>query len=130
MYTIHEVCKKLEMSPHTVRHYTDINLIPFVHRDMHGNRVFTEESLHWLQAAKSLRGSGMSLKEVKFYFDLCLKGEQTFEERCLILEDLRDRVKKELQEMSYRLECIENKIEHCKDIRDNKCVDDCNPLNW
>lgn len=130
MYTVKQVCEKLDMSPHTVRHYTDVNLIPFVKRDDHGNRLFDENAMHWLSAAKKLRASGMSIKEVDYYFQLCLKGEETFDERYKILQALRNKVQKELEETQVRLLCIEDKLQHCINIKENKSVDDCNPLNW
>ncbi len=36
--------------------------------DSNGNRLFDEESLHWLQGAKFLRASGLSIPEIRHYF--------------------------------------------------------------
>lgn len=95
-----------------------------------GLTIFDENAMHWLSAAKKLRASGMSIKEVDYYFQLCLKGEETFDERYKILQALRNKVQKELEETQVRLLCIEDKLQHCINIKENKSVDDCNPLNW
>ena len=42
-YTVKEVSERVNLSPHTVRYYTDQGLIPTLQRDEKGNRVFTDE---------------------------------------------------------------------------------------
>lgn len=42
------------MSVHTVRYYCDCSLVPNLKRDKSDNRIFDEESLNWLKAAKFL----------------------------------------------------------------------------
>lgn len=44
MYTIDEISKLLDMSKHTIRYYTDLNLVPSLQRDKNGNRIFDEDS--------------------------------------------------------------------------------------
>ena len=42
---------------------------------------FDEESINWLHAVTFLRASGMSIPEIRHYFDLYLKGTSTIRER-------------------------------------------------
>ena len=65
-YTIKDVCKKLNLTVHTVRHYCDSGLVPNLRHDKNGNRIFDEESINWLQGAKFLRASGLSDKIAHF----------------------------------------------------------------
>lgn len=130
MYTIKQVCEKLNMTAHTVRHYTDMEMIPSLQRDKNGNRLFDEEAVNWLLAAKFLRESGMSIKEIKVYFQLCLEGDKTFAQRYEILKKLHQQILEELKNVQSRLECVADKLNHCKEIKEGKCEDDCNPLNW
>lgn len=130
MYTIKQVCEQLNMTPHTVRHYTDMGIIPSLQRDKNGNRLFDEESVNWLLATKFLRESGMSIQEIRHYFDLCLEGDQTFDERYEILTQLHRKLLAEQKNVQSRLECVADKLNHCKEIKKGKCRDDCNPLNW
>ena len=129
-YTIKNVCEKLNLTIHTVRHYCDMGLVPNLKRDEQGNRIFDDESLNWLQAAAFLRASGLSIPKIKHYFDLCLQGDSALEQRYEILQNLKQKTEEEYLAARYRLECITQKTEHYRDILDGKCPDDCNPLNW
>ena len=129
-YTIKDVCEKLNLTPHTVRHYCDNGLVPNLRRDAAGNRIFDEESLNWLQAAVFLRAAGMPVHEVRCYFLLCQKGEEALPERVKILESLQKQAETEMRQAQARFECLTRKLAHCRDIMDGKCPDDCNPMNW
>lgn len=130
LYTIKQVCEKLNLTSHTVRHYTDSGLVPYIKRDKNGNRLFDDKDLNWLLVAKFLRESGMSIKEIKSYFDLCIMGFSTFQKRFEILKKLQAQTEEELNKIQFRQKCINEKIKHCEDILNGKCIDDCNPLNW
>lgn len=129
-YKIKDVMEQLGMTVHTVRHYCDNGLVPNLKYDKNGNRIFDEESINWLTCARFLRSSGMSVSEIRHYFELCLKGESTFDERLEILRQLEQKTAEELEKTKNRYACIQEKIKHCEDIKAGKCEDDCNPLNW
>lgn len=129
-YTIKDVMNQLDMSVHTIRHYCDNGLVPNVQYDKNGYRIFDEESINWLKCARSLRNSGMSIPEIKYYFDLCTEGTSTFDERHEILKQLAEKTAAQLEAAEYRNQCIQNMLKHCEDIKAGKYIDDCNPLNW
>lgn len=129
-YTIKSVCEQLNLTVHTVRHYCDMGLVPNLTHDKNGNRIFDEESLHWLQAACFLRASGLSIPEIHTYFELCQKGISTISERQDILIRLQKQAQADLESAQARLECLSDKIALCQDVMDGKREDDCNPLNW
>lgn len=129
-YTIKDACKKLDLTVHTVRHYCDTGLVPNLRHDKNGNRIFDDESINWLQAAKFLRASGLSIPEIRHYFDLCQQGISSIQERTSILIKLRDRSQKELEMMQLRIDCLTDKIEQCQNVIDSNGTDDSNPLNW
>lgn len=129
-YTIKDVCKKLNLTVHTVRHYCDMGLVPNLRHDKNGNRIFDEESINWLQAAKFLRASGLSIPEIRHYFTLCKQGNTTIRERQEILINLRTESQKKLEEMQMHIDCLSDKISHLQNVMDSDGVDDCNPLNW
>lgn len=129
-YTIQAVCKKLNLSVHTVRHYCDSGLVPNLERDAHGNRIFDDQSVNWLQAAVFLRASGLSVAEVRHYVSLCQEGEDTIQQRYQILLPLQEKTETEQKMLQRRLDCIRQKTAHCRDIMNGLCDDDCNPLNW
>ena len=129
-YTIKDMCKKLDLTVHTVRHYCDMGLVPNLRHDKNGNRIFNEESLNWLQAAKFLRASGLSIPEIRHYFTLCQQGSASLQERMNLLIQLKTQSQKELESMQIRIDCLTDKINHIQDIIDSDGEDDCNPLNW
>lgn len=129
-YTIKDMCRKLDLTVHTVRHYCDMGLVPNLRHDKNGNRIFNEESLNWLQGAKFLRASGLSIPEIRHYFALCQEGKSSIQERQSILIHLKEQSQKELEAMQARINCLTNKIDHFQDIMDSDGEDDCNPLNW
>ena len=128
--TIKDVCKKLNLTVHTVRHYCDMGLVPNLRHDKNGNRIFDEESLNWLLGAKFLRASGLSIPEIRHYFTLCQMGKSTLKERMDILIRLKSESEKELLELQNRIDCLSDKISQCQNIIDADEVDTCNPLNW
>lgn len=129
-YTIKDMCQKLNMTVHTVRHYCDMGLVPNLRHDKNNNRIFDEESLNWLQGAKFLRASGLSIPEIRHYFSLCQMGKSTIKERAEILIRLKSESEKELVALQRRIACLSDKIAHCQDAIDADGEDDCNPLNW
>ncbi len=129
-YTIKDMCKKLNLTVHTVRHYCDMRLVPNLRHDKNGNRIFDEESLNWLQAAKFLRASGLSISEIHHYFSLCQMGKSSLLERTEILKKLKSESEKELIELKQRIDCLADQIAHCQHIIDTDGEDDSNPLNW
>ncbi len=129
-YTIKNVCQKLNLTVHTVRHYCDMGLVPNLRHDKNGNRIFDEESLNWLQGAKFLRASGLSIPEIRHYFSLCQMGKSSIKERENILIKLKSESEKELAELQHRIDCLSDKIAQCQNVIDADGEDVCNPLNW
>lgn len=129
-YTIKDVCQKLNLTVHTVRHYCDMGLVPNLQHDKNGNRIFDEESINWLQGAKFLRASGLSIPEIRHYFSLCQIGKSSIKERADILIKLKSESEKELAELQRRIDCLDDKIAQCQKVIDIDGEDDCNPLNW
>ena len=99
-------------------------------RSKHGNRVFDDESLNWLICIRFLRESGMSLSDIKHYFELCLAGSKTLPERYEILEALLEQSERELEMIQKRTKCIQSKVIQCKRALSGEIPDDCNPINW
>ena len=130
MYTVKEISKLLNMSEHTVRYYTDMGLVPTLKRDKNGNRLFDENSKNWLIGIKNLRGSGMSIKAVKDYVDLCLLGESTLEKRYEIIIEQKMQLEKQLKEMNERYNYITNKANWYLDIMNHRIPDNSDPGTW
>ena len=130
MFTIKEVMARLGMTIHTVRHYCDKGLVPNLQYDKNGNRLFDEESLNWLQAAQFLRKSGLTLADIKHYFDLCQLGIASVDERHQIIKNLTAQAEKDLADAQYRYDCLVRQEAIFSDIKAGKIADSTNPLTW
>ena len=102
-YSVKEISEKLDISPHTVRYYSDKGLIPTVQRDEHGRRVFTEECVGWFETIHCLRACGMSINDVKAYVDLCRRGVSTASERLHIIEHYAHVARQQLLDAPRRI---------------------------
>lgn len=129
-YTIKHVCTELNMTVHAVRYYCDMGLVPNLRYDKNSNRLFDAESINWLRAVGFLRGSGMSIAQIKHYFALCLQGSATLEERKDILVQLQQQSEAELAAAQERVLCLGEKITSLQEAIEGKHPDDCNPMNW
>lgn len=130
MYTVKEVAKLLNLTEHTIRYYTDKDLVPSVKRDKNNNRLFDEDSINWLTGIKYLKATGMSLEDIKEYVDLCLKGDSTVPERYEIILKQKSIAEVQLEEAEKRVEYMKQKVKHYSDIVNNKIQDDTNPGQW
>ena len=87
LYSMKEVCKTRNLSYDTLKYYCNEGLVPNVKRDKNNYRVFDDKDLAWLDTLACLKRCGMSIKEIKEYMLLCLKGEVSIPRRKEILND-------------------------------------------
>ncbi|HBS91433.1 MAG TPA: MerR family transcriptional regulator [Erysipelotrichaceae bacterium] len=130
MYSVKQISKKLNLSEHTIRYYTDLGLVPSLIRDKNGHRLFDEQSVNWLIGIKNLRGSGMSIQAVKEYVDLCLQGEKTLEQRYRVILQQKNIIEKQMTEVQAQYQYMTNKVKWYEDIMNHKIEDNSNPGNW
>ena len=127
-YTVKQISEIMGMSEHTIRYYTDLNLLP-VKRDSANRRIFDEESINWLMGIKCLKGCGMSIEDIKKYGDLCLIGDETLIERREIMKKQLEIAKQNLENAKEILKYVKKKVAHYDDVIAGKIADDTNPNN-
>jgi DNA-binding transcriptional MerR regulator len=111
-YTIKQAAEKVNLTVYTLRYYDKEGLLPFMERDNVGNRLFTENNVEWLEMICCLKNTGMSLRQIKQYIQLCMQGDATLEVRRQILMEHRQGVLDQIDELNRNLERIDYKIEH------------------
>ncbi|EHJ01921.1 MULTISPECIES: MerR family transcriptional regulator [unclassified Clostridium] len=111
-YSIAEVSEKTHLTPHTLRYYEKEGLLPFVERSDSGNRNFKEEDLEMLELICCLKNTGMPLKKIKDYIQLCIQGNSTVEIRREIFLKHREDVLNQMAELQKNLDKINCKIDH------------------
>lgn len=68
--TIREVSVQYGVTPDTLRYYEKMGMIPPVHRNESGIRDYTAEDLRWVELAKCMRASGLSVEAMVQYVQL------------------------------------------------------------
>lgn len=130
MYTVREVAKIVDLTEHTVRYYTDNGLVPNVQRDINNNRLFDDESLNWLSAAKFGKKCSMSIKDIKRFVDLSMEGVSTVQERYEIIVKQKAIALTQLAETKRSIEYLERKEKHFLQIIRDLIPDNTNPAEW
>lgn len=119
-YSIAEVAEKTHLTAHTLRYYEKEGLLPFVNRSDSGNRDFKDTDLEWLELICCLKNTGMSVKNIKEFIGLCLKGDDTLDVRREIFIAHREEVINQMAKLQKNLDKINYKINYydctCKKI--------------
>lgn len=109
MYSMKEVCKKLDMSYDTLKFYCNAGLIPNVQRDKNNYRIFDERTVAWISSLQCLKKCGMSIKDMKTYLNLCLQGESSIPERKKMLSVQKEMLLKQIEEINQSVDYIDFK---------------------
>jgi DNA-binding transcriptional MerR regulator len=111
-YTIKQASEKTSLSPHVLRYYENEGLLPGVARGRNGARRYSEGDLEGLALVCCLKNTGMTIKQIKNFVELSLKGEGTLRERCELLREHKGHVEDQIREMQRHLEKVRGKIEY------------------
>lgn len=108
-YTVCEVAKRLNLSPHTIRFYAKEGLLTFVDRVQNGNRIFKESDFERLFIIASLKRAGMSIKQIREFTVLCDQGDSSIAQRLQIIIDQRAKVEEQITELQDALDVLKYK---------------------
>ena len=110
-YTINQVATMFDISAYTIRFYDKEGLLPFVSRNKSGNRDFTESDLNLFKIIYCLKSTGMLIKDIKKYIDLCMEGTDTIDIREKLLIEHRKGIIQQMDALKENLSLIDAKIE-------------------
>lgn len=79
--TVGEMAKILDIPASTLRYYDKEGLLPFVERSPGGIRMFRDSDIEWLRVIGCMKKAGMSIKDIRQYIELALKGDDTIKLR-------------------------------------------------
>ncbi len=109
--SIAEVSQETGLSAHTLRYYErDGLLLSPVDRSTSGHRRYSAQDITWITLLTKLRSTGMPIREVKKYAELVRSGHGNEAERLDLLKAHRERVERQLAEVSAHLRAIDHKI--------------------
>jgi DNA-binding transcriptional MerR regulator len=111
VYTIKQVSEKTSLPPHVLRYYENEGLLPSISRSRNGVRRYSDEDLEWIGLICCLKNTGMSIKQIKSFVELSVKGDKTLKQRVEMLQEHRKNVEAQIQEMHLHLKKVTCKIE-------------------
>jgi DNA-binding transcriptional MerR regulator len=109
-YTISQVAEKMGVTVPTLRYYDNEGLLPFLDKKPDGTRVFKDEDFQGLAIITCMKNSGMPIKDIKKYMDLCEQGDTSLQERLEIFFERKEAVQKQMEELNKVMETINHKI--------------------
>lgn len=113
-YTVGQAAKRMGVTVPTLRYYDKEGLLPFLGRKQNGTRVFREEDFGWLDIINCMKNSGLAIKDIRKYIDLCMAGDETLEERLQIFLQRKQDVLQQLRVLEDTIKTIDHKIDYYK----------------
>lgn len=113
-YSIGEVSSILNLPVSTLRYYDKEGLLNNVERTQGGIRLFKDEDIAHLNMLECLKKTGMSLKDIKLFFDWCAEGDSTIGNRYQMFLNQKAEIESQIQELQHTLDVINYKCEYYK----------------
>ena len=107
MYTMKQVCQKLDMTYETLKYYCKEGLIPNVKRDNNNYRIFDDNNVNWISSLTCLKKCGMSIQDMKKYLGLCLQGSSSIPERKEMLAIQKELLTQKINELKESIDFID-----------------------
>lgn len=114
-YSISEVSKLTGIPISTLRYYDNQHLLPNLQRLHSGYRIFTEADIENLKIITCFKNTGMSLSDIKQYFQLVAMGDSTLTKRYQMMLDRRKTVEDQIKFLENQLKLVDKKINYYKD---------------
>ena len=109
--TIAQAAEQTGLTTHTLRYYErDGLMLASVDRSPSGHRRYTDRDLTWIEMITRLRSTGMPMRDVRRYAALVRAGDGNEAERLDLLKTHRERVERQLAEVTGHLRAIDHKI--------------------
>lgn len=120
LYSMKQTCEKTGLTYDTLKFYCNEGLIPNVKRNKSNHRVFDDNDINWIKSLSCLKKCGMSIIEMKQYLKLCLKGQDSIEERQEILNAKLDELEQKKKEIQESIDFVRWKKNFYKDVLSGK----------
>ncbi|MCD2256893.1 MerR family transcriptional regulator [Lactobacillus sp. CC-MHH1034] len=109
-YKIGDFAKLVGLTTFTLRYYENEGLIQ-PHRNRNGRRFYTTQDSRWVGFLLHLKGTGMTMTELKQYVQLRAQGDQTIAQRKALLRQVQTRCRNEIAERKANLTILNHKID-------------------
>lgn len=102
MSTIGEVAEYFDLPISTLRYYDKEGLFPNMKRTS-GIRVFTDIEIGTLHMIECMKRSGMEIKDIKDYMQMCQEGPETYEKRGALFAEKQKILEAEVKKLEKYL---------------------------
>ena len=109
VYTVGEMARMLGVPASTLRYYDKEGLLPFVERSSGGIRMFRESDAEWLRIITCMKKAGMSIRDIRAYIDLALRGDDTIDARLAMFRRQREALRAQMEELEHTMQTVEYK---------------------
>lgn len=114
--TIKEVAEITGISADTLRYYERIGIIPHVQRTASGLRDYNDTNIHWIEFAKCFKKAGIQLEGIIEYMNLAMLGKETENARRAILEETKETIALQIEELGECLKSVQFKLDNYYNI--------------
>jgi len=108
-YSIGDFAKAVGLSAPTLRYYENEGLIE-PHRLANGRRYYEAADISWVKFLLHLKGTGMSISELKQYVVWRAAGDQTIPQRLELLKQVKADFLVQFTEVQHHLQILNDKI--------------------
>lgn len=108
-YSIGEIATISNIAISTLRYYDKEGLFPTIARGNGGIRTFTETEIEIIKMIDCLKATGMSIKDIKQFFDWCQEGDSSLQNRLDMFQDRLAVVNKQMEELQKTKDTIQFK---------------------
>ena len=108
MYTIGQISEMFNIPVSTLRYYDREGLFPNMKRESN-IRKFDDSEIETLRIIECLKKSGMEIKDIRRYMELCSKGSSTYAERKALFEKQRESGEGEIARLEKTLNMLKFK---------------------
>jgi DNA-binding transcriptional MerR regulator len=113
-YTISQIAEIFHLEPHTLRYYEKEGILS-PNKSEKGIRIYSDSDIEQLEMVCCLKNTGMPIKDIRKYFELCAQGDQTVAQRLEIFTEQRQHILDEMEDLKKHLAKIECKIKCYKE---------------
>ncbi|WP_318765418.1 MerR family transcriptional regulator [Lactiplantibacillus carotarum] len=108
-YSIGDFAQAVGLTAPTLRYYETEGLIE-PHRLANGRRYYEEADINWVKFLLHLKGTGMSISELKQYVEWRAQGDATIPQRLALLQQVKADFLIQFNEVQHHLQILNDKI--------------------
>ncbi|WP_454017111.1 MerR family transcriptional regulator [Azospirillum sp. Marseille-Q6669] len=124
---IGDLARRSGLTAHTIRYYERIGLLPYADRNQSRHRDYDASILTWIEFLGRLKTTGMPIRDMLRYAALREEGAGTEAERRALLEQHRERVRAQVDDLNACLLVLDTKIDGYVETEQRKTDDDATP---